>query len=520
MFGFMADCLVRATLLAAGVHGILLLLGIRSPRIKHLAWTAATLTMLTLPLLHTMDGSRLRIHVPVLSDAPQTLKEGLNTWGPTEPLAARVKDSGTALVASITLAGARLQSFAIPAYGLGALFLMVRLLWGMWQARRLVGKSFVERGVLVSPACASPVTVGWWQPRIVLPPESRGWPADQLRAVLAHEREHARWRDPLAQWCALLNRSIFWVHPVAWLMERHLSELAEDACDHAVLRQGHSAVTYSGFLLDCATALRKHGAPPHEFGMGIGQRGLARRIPRILSHASGAHSEKGYGSLLRNVVAALLCTGVAIGSAALSVQVVTIKAAAAAPARAVINPLPIVILTPVQTSITAVPAPMEQGAVLPPGPQQSASQRRLTEIYVDLAGMSGKDRTDAGRAIGEWLARLPKDDVNREVKIVVNTGDRTEMAPVLTADRGRLKDAIEALLANRSLLPSTTVQARMEAMESVVHELLNVPGERDLVCLLGAEAASGFVARVPVDSAGRPQSVRFIPSSLLSNRSN
>jgi len=43
--------------------------------------------------------------------------------------------------------------------------------------------------------------------------------------VLTHEWEHVRRRDPLVQWLALLNRSIFWFHPLAWWLERKLSEL-------------------------------------------------------------------------------------------------------------------------------------------------------------------------------------------------------------------------------------------------------------------------------------------------------
>ena len=54
------------------------------------------------------------------------------------------------------------------------------------------------------------------------------------------------------QWVALLNRAIFWFHPLAWWLERHLSALAEDACDAAVLTRGHDPDEYSGYLLELA----------------------------------------------------------------------------------------------------------------------------------------------------------------------------------------------------------------------------------------------------------------------------
>ena len=83
------------------------------------------------------------------------------------------------------------------------------------------------------------MTVGWLHPVIVLPPNWRDWPAGKLEAVLTHEHEHARRRDPLVQWLALLNRAVFWFHPLAWWLERRISALAEEACDAAVMRRGH-----------------------------------------------------------------------------------------------------------------------------------------------------------------------------------------------------------------------------------------------------------------------------------------
>lgn len=75
---------------------------------------------------------------------------------------------------------------------------------------------------------------------VILPEHWRQWPQAQLDAVLTHEHEHARRRDPLVQWLALLNRALFWFHPVAWWLERHLSALAEEACDNVVLERGTS----------------------------------------------------------------------------------------------------------------------------------------------------------------------------------------------------------------------------------------------------------------------------------------
>jgi uncharacterized protein (TIGR03435 family) len=120
-------------------------------------------------------------------------------------------------------------------------------------------------------------------PRTILPKRSREWPQAQLDAVLAHEGEHIRRRDPLFQWIALLNRAIFWFHPLAWWLERRLSGLAEEACDAAVLAQGHDPRDYSEYLLDLARSVERAGARIEAVGMAMPGIGLKHRIRQILS---------------------------------------------------------------------------------------------------------------------------------------------------------------------------------------------------------------------------------------------
>ncbi len=64
----------------------------------------------------------------------------------------------------------------------------------------------------------------------------------------------------MVQWVALLNRAIFWFHPLAWWLERRLSALAEEACDDAVLKQGQDPVQYLGI----STRSGKNGAASKE----------------------------------------------------------------------------------------------------------------------------------------------------------------------------------------------------------------------------------------------------------------
>ena len=100
--------------------------------------------------------------------------------------------------------------------------------------------------------------------------------------VLTHEREHARRRDPLTQWLALLNRAIFWFHPLAWWLERKLAMLAEEACDAAVLAAGHSPHDYSEYLLDMARTVSRQRGRVRLVGMAMPGNGLGERLRLIL----------------------------------------------------------------------------------------------------------------------------------------------------------------------------------------------------------------------------------------------
>ena len=68
--------------------------------------------------------------------------------------------------------------------------------------------------------------------------DGRHWSQAQLDAVLAHEGEHARRRDPLVQWLALLNGR-FLVSSAGLVAGTAAFRLAEEACDDAVLAGGH-----------------------------------------------------------------------------------------------------------------------------------------------------------------------------------------------------------------------------------------------------------------------------------------
>ena len=129
-----------------------------------------------------------------------------------------------------------------------------------------------------------PVTMGALRPMILLPSNWREWDAAKLDAVVAHEVSHVVRRDALTQHLSLLHRAIFWFSPLAWWLDRHLADLAEEVADEAALSCGADRKHYARILLGFFEAL--HAAPGRVWwqGVSMAKAGQAeQRLERILS---------------------------------------------------------------------------------------------------------------------------------------------------------------------------------------------------------------------------------------------
>jgi uncharacterized protein (TIGR03435 family) len=272
---------VRAILVATGTALVLWALRIRAAAIRHAAWTAVVLTMLVLPI---WLAAGVKLAVPVLR--PQSAATGEATIDPASIAAGSIEPAAetSSLIAPVSREVTRpvnWQRVLVGTYLLGALVLLARLILGTVQANRLRQSAVTDAGRLTSRRCATPITVGWFRPALILPPDWPHWPAAKLAAVLTHEAEHAGRHDPLAQWLALLNRAVFWFHPLSWWLERRLALLAEEACDAAVIAAGHSPEDYSDYLLDLARSLTREGRRLNVVGMAMPGSGLAERMRQI-----------------------------------------------------------------------------------------------------------------------------------------------------------------------------------------------------------------------------------------------
>jgi beta-lactamase regulating signal transducer with metallopeptidase domain len=133
-----------------------------------------------------------------------------------------------------------------------------------------------------------PLTMGALRSTILLPGDWREWDDAKLDAVLAHELSHVARHDALTQRLSLLHRAVFWFSPLAWWLDRHLADLAEQASDEAALSGGADRKDYARTLLEFFELLPS--APRRVWWQGVAmakagqaERQAEERLERILS---------------------------------------------------------------------------------------------------------------------------------------------------------------------------------------------------------------------------------------------
>jgi hypothetical protein len=307
---------LRAVLMAAGTAATLGILRVRAASARHIAWTGVLVAMLLLPVLSAW-GPKAPVRVPVGVQerlAPELTIPERTRMRPASQYAENNRTpSSSAPSLSREAEPSELRRnrawdwrwIVLISYSIGFGLMAIRLAAGVLHARTMARRASFVNGALVSAQCAAPVTVGWLRPVVILPEEWQSWPRAKLDAVLAHEREHVRRRDPLVQWLALLNRSIFWFHPLSWWLERKLSDIAEEACDAAVLRCGHDPHEYSHYLIELARSVEQAGERVSVWGSRIGGGALPGRIRRILDSRPLPPLSR-----IRSFAAAALCLSV------------------------------------------------------------------------------------------------------------------------------------------------------------------------------------------------------------------
>jgi beta-lactamase regulating signal transducer with metallopeptidase domain len=127
------------------------------------------------------------------------------------------------------------------------------------QVRAISAELGIDRHValLVSDEIEVPITTGIMFPRIVLSLDYPEWSPMRRSAILNHELAHIKRLDAFTQSLANLAASVYWFHPLVWLMVQAMRAERERACDDHVLATGTKASDYAHELLDIVSGLRE-----------------------------------------------------------------------------------------------------------------------------------------------------------------------------------------------------------------------------------------------------------------------
>lgn len=314
MIDILAEAALRVTVLAAGVAVVLRTLRLRSPSLVHAAWTAVVFVMLVLPMFVAWGPAFVapllpshgagRIALSAADDVAPLAVDPRPLIAPATPRA-ETPITWTAAAMAMYLAGV-------------GLFLL-RLAVGLRGARAIRRGAVRAQGRLTHPACLAPLTVGVIAPAVILPPDWERWGDAELSAVLAHEEEHVRRHDPLVAAFALLNRAIFWFHPLAWWLQREISRRSEEACDAAVISGGHDRQIYASCLLRFARRVAEAGGRIAPMSMAMPGPGLKERLG-ILARPETEQPSRSRVACAAAACAALVVVCAAVAPTAAAVQ--------------------------------------------------------------------------------------------------------------------------------------------------------------------------------------------------------
>jgi Zn-dependent protease with chaperone function/tetratricopeptide (TPR) repeat protein len=335
----LVEASLRVCFVALAVAVVLRAARVQSSTVRHAAWASVVVAMLLMPLLpyvlpsFVLGRSGVAATLNTMAAFPDDLpyigsvdlRESFGSAAPfdvmTSPeagaFATRTIAVPTSAVGATYFSGMPKWLLACAViYAIGFGMLLVRWVLAarfLARLRRQCTPIAMEAGdVYESPLAATPITVGAWHPRIVLPLEWRHWSPEKLAGVLAHERAHVARRDPLTALIAYVNRCIFWFHPLAWWLERTLAATAEDAADDAGVRAMGQEREYAAVLVEMAEVVRRHGGRVAWQGVGVDGNGLlTKRIDRLLGGLVFREVSRMKKILIAVVCALAVCVAVA-----------------------------------------------------------------------------------------------------------------------------------------------------------------------------------------------------------------
>ena len=305
----LAGALWQSSILLLAIAALTWLLRRRRATVRHALWVAG---LVAAPLLPLIAGAAVRSGAPqapvqILPAYAQTVVVGVEAPAiafepepfPVEHEAApqRPPDAEQRLYPWAML----LLAYAVGLTGFlawigvgrtrirrwirsGAPVLEGRALSTFRAAKETVG---LGRGFLVleGDGVPAPISYGLIHQVVLLPKGLAEQLSDaELRALAVHELTHLKRNDGLVLHLVALVRAVLFFHPLVWLACRQVSDLAEAACDDAVLDAGAAPVSYAKMLTRLAEELPRRSVTTElAAGIVLSKGAFLRRVQAILS---------------------------------------------------------------------------------------------------------------------------------------------------------------------------------------------------------------------------------------------
>jgi beta-lactamase regulating signal transducer with metallopeptidase domain/ankyrin repeat protein len=283
MLSAVIDHLWQSTLFALGVGILTLILRHNSASVRFGLWLTASVKFLVPFALLADLGSHIPRRPPTLHSVEGAHALRTTIESITAPMSGMrpMIDLAPAVAASTH----PLLNILGIVWTCGVVAVAAYWLVGSYRIRRALVASKPAKidfpiPVRMSTVMHEPAIAGIVRPVLLVPEGIDKWlSAEQLRAVLAHERCHVRRRDNLTAALHMLVEAVFWFHPLVWWLGTRLIAEREHACDEAVLAGGSKAKDYAeGILRVCQNFLES----PLRCAAGVGGGNLTRRIECIL----------------------------------------------------------------------------------------------------------------------------------------------------------------------------------------------------------------------------------------------
>lgn len=321
MKGFVA-ALLPATL--SGSSAALLLLLFKNKLVKRFG--GAWYYYLWLPVLVLfLVGARPEIPVfsPVHSEITRpAAKVAADDAGQVMPETEAPPNAGAApgIARQARIPVPRIEEFLFLIWLAGFLGSLLRYFISYFRfLRRTLNReaAFCAQGmeVYITARVVSPVLVGFFRPRLVLPDIPLDGP--ELSFILRHEQIHRRRRDIWYKFAAVLACSAHWFNPLAYLMVNTIGEACEYSCDQAVIKgmEPPERQQYSETILNVAS----HSAPALALGFSKSGKQLKRRFLLMFQSQQTKHRT------LATILAAALFAGIFSVSSFVSAEDTTLN---------------------------------------------------------------------------------------------------------------------------------------------------------------------------------------------------